>query len=119
MDQNFINQLKEKLEKEKIAIEEELKKFAKKDQNLKGDWDTKYPRLNGGSNLEEAADEVEQYSTLLPIEHNLEIRLKDIISALEKIEKGTYGKCSKCGKQISEEKLMVYPATETCANCKR
>ncbi len=123
MDKKQIQELKEKLEKDKISIENELKSFAEKDKKIKGDWDTEYPKPNAGSagrqQLEEAADEVEQYITLLPIEHSLELRLQKINLALEKIKKGTYGKCKKCGTEISEEKLKLYPETEFCNKCQK
>ena len=122
MRKKLINELEKKLEKEKKSIEEELQRFAKKDEKLKGDWDTKFPKFNGssrGHTLEEAADEVEEYITKLPIEHSLETRLKDINSALERIEKGKYGKCEKCGKAIPKERLKVYPEAMFCLKCRR
>ena len=111
---------KKELEAKKILIEQELQRFANKDDKLKGDWNTKFPDLDGGSGsqtLEEAADEVEEYVTKLPIEYNLEIRLKDINAALEKIAKGKYGKCEKCGKSIPKERLEVYPEARLCLKC--
>ena len=121
MEKKLVAKLKEKLEKEKSLIETELKKFAKKDGKIKGDWDTRYPDFNGSAagsqRLEDEADEVEEYVTLLPIEHSLEIRLKDIDSALEKIKKGAYGKCGKCGKKISQQRLKVYPSAKFCKKC--
>lgn len=111
---------KKELETKRRLIEQELQHFAKKDEKLKGDWDTKFPKLDGGSGsqtLEDAADEVEEYATKLPIEYNLEIRLRDINSALEKIEKGKYGKCEKCGKSIPKERLKVYPEARLCLKC--
>jgi DnaK suppressor protein len=114
-------EIKNKLEKEKKEIEEQLGKFATKDENLKGDWDTRFPRFNdnetGQSSLEQAADEVEAYTTLLPLEHNLELKLKKINSALERIKKGTYGICKKCGKKIEPERLKAYPEVENCSKC--
>lgn len=115
-----LKKIKEKLEKEKAVIEEELQSFAKKDIKIKGDWDTKFPHFNGeagGSRLERAADEVEEYSALLPIEYSLETRLRDINLALEKIKKGKYGKCEKCGKKIPEERLKVCPEARVCLKC--
>lgn len=112
-----LEELKEKLNQEKTAVESQLKKFAEKDKNLPGDWDTKYPKLNG-AHLEEAADEVEAYGNLLSVEYSLEIRLKNINEALEKIEKGKYGECEKCGKEISEERLRVSPEGKSCVTCK-
>ena len=122
MNKKLIEELKEKMEKEGKSIEKELDKFAKKDDKIKGDWDTVFPSFGGGESshgdMEKAADEVEEYSTLLPIEHSLELKLKNINLALEKIKKGEYGKCEKCNKEISEERLRAFPEARTCNNCK-
>ena len=121
MEKKLLEELKQKLEKEGITIEEELKKFAKKDEGLKDDWDTRFPKFNGGETggaaLEKAADEVEEYVTLLPIEYSLEMRLKNINSALEKIARGKYGICEKCGEEISIERLKVSPEAKFCLKC--
>ncbi len=109
--------LKEQLEKERKTIREQLETFAKEDKKPSGDWDTRYPKLNG-SNLEEAADEVGEYDKLLSIEYSLELRLKDIKKALNKIEKGNYGICEGCGKKISPKRLGVCPEARTCINCR-
>ena len=117
-----LKKIKKELEVKKNLIEQELQRFTKKDEKLKGDWDTKFPKFNGnsrGHTLEEAADEVEEYITNLPIEHSLETRLKDIDSALERIEKGKYGKCEKCLKSIPKERLKVYPEARFCLKCHR
>jgi len=124
MDKNFNEKIKEKLKQDKESIEQELKKFAKKDENVKDDWDTNYPKFSaepatGSQQLEESADEVEEYMTLLPIEHSLELRLQKINWALEKLEKGEYGKCKKCGKEIGQEKLEISPETELCSDCQK
>jgi len=121
MDKKLLKELKEKLEKEKSQIEEELKKFAKKDEKLKGDWDTRYPKWDGeagSSSLETMADELEEYESLLPVEHVLELKLRDIDSALEKIKKGKYGICEKCGKEIDIERLKTIPEARFCLKCK-
>jgi DnaK suppressor protein len=113
-----LDKIKKELEEKRDLIEKELKTFATKDEKLKGDWDTKFLKFNGSSaSQEEAADEVEEYITKLPIEHNLELRLRNINLALEKIEKGTYGKCEKCGSPILEERLKAYPEARFCLKC--
>jgi len=116
MDKSLLEELKQKLEKEKISLEENLKKFAEKDKKLPGDWDTRYPKFDGG-HLEDAADEVEAYGNLLPVEYTLEIRLKNVDEALAKIEKGKYGACEKCGKEIPLERLKVSPEAKFCLKC--
>lgn len=116
-----LKELKKKLEEEKRTIETQLKSFAREDKKLKGDWDTKYPHFDGGvgsQREEEASNEVEAYVNLLAIEHSLEIQLRDVNLALEKIQKGNYGKCEKCGKSISLQRLKALPAARTCSKCK-
>ncbi len=122
MKKSLEKELKEKLEKEKEVLETDLKSFASKDKKLEGDWDTKFPEVDsgvGGQALEDAADQVEEYATLLPIEHSLEIRLQKVNKALEKIKKGKYGKCESCGKKIEEKRLKSYPEAEMCEKCSK
>jgi len=123
MDKKLVDELKKVLKKEKAGAEEQLKKIAKKDEKLPGDWDTVFPKYNsgesGGAAMEKAADEVEEYSTLLPIEYSLELRLKNIDSALEKIKKGKYGKCENCQKQIPINRLKVSPEARFCLDCRQ
>jgi len=112
--------LKAKLEEQRKTIEEELQRFAKKDEKLKDDWDTKFPKFNsasGGQTPEEEAGEVEEYVSKLPVEYSLENRLRDINLALEKLKAGKYGKCEKCGKRIPGARLDVAPEARFCLKC--
>ena len=107
---------KKLLETKRDELEGELGRFATKDPNVEGDWDSKYPRVPEG-NLEEAADEVSEYTTRIHVEHSLELSLKEITDALKRIEDGTYGTCSNCNKPISAERLKISPEAKTCKNC--
>lgn len=120
MDKKTLEELENKLGKEREEIENTLKSFAEKDENLKGDWDTVFPKMDknpSSSSLEEEADEVEEYSSLLPLEQKLELQLKKINEALEKIEKNKYGVCENCGKEIEERRLKAYPSAKLCSKC--
>lgn len=123
MNKKLEKELKQKLEEQKKELENQLSKFAKKDENLEHDWDTEFPKMareaTGSNALEEAADEVEQYANTLPVEYSLEVRLKDVNLALEKIKKGTYGKCENCDKKIDEERLKIYPEARLCLDCEK
>ena len=44
--------------------------------------------------------------------------IKKIKKALEKIDKGTYGICEVCGKEIGIERLKARPVTTLCIECK-
>lgn len=120
MTKKFLEEIKEKLKQEKSSLEQELSKFAKKDVRPRGDWDTKFPELDGGAGgeaLEDKAKRIEEYERLLPAEFALEKRLANINLALKKIKKKRYGICEKCGKKIPKERLLVVPEARFCIKC--
>jgi len=116
MEKKLINKLKEKLETQRESIKKELSSFAKEDKNVEHNWDAKYPSRED-SDKDEQADDVQEYDNALSLEHSLELKLKDVNMALEKIENGTYGVCEKCGKKIGEERLLACPEAKTCLKC--
>jgi len=116
VNKKLIEELKTKLEKEKESLEKELKSFATEDKNLKHNWDAKYPNRENG-NMEEEADEVQEYDNLVSLEHNLELKLKDVDLALEKMKNEKYGICEKCGKEIEEDRLRAVPEAKMCMKC--
>ena len=44
-------------------------------------------------------------------------RLRLISDAIEKIESGSYGLCSECGRRIGEKRLKSDPAVALCLRC--
>lgn len=123
MNKQFIEQQRKKLLKIKEELEKELSGFATKDKELQHNWKTQFPSFNGtetgGSRLEVAQDEVEEYANKLPVEHALELKLKNVNLALEKIEKGEYGICEKCKKEIPKERLEACPEARFCVECEK
>jgi YteA family regulatory protein len=53
------------------------------------------------------------------LEENSEHVLADIDAALKRIEDGTYGTCTNCGKQIPQERLEARPYATLCIDCQR
>jgi DnaK suppressor protein len=53
------------------------------------------------------------------LEENSEHVLGEIDAALARIENGTYGTCTNCGKQIPEERLEALPWATLCIGCQR
>jgi DnaK suppressor protein len=57
---------------------------------------------------------------------NWSLRLRDrdrkligkIQQALERLEAGTFGKCTACGRAISAARLKARPVTDLCIDCK-
>ena len=46
------------------------------------------------------------------------MRLQEVEDALERIDKGTYGKCELCGDWISVPRLDALPFAKLCVDCK-
>lgn len=123
MKKEFIEKQEKKLKEMKKEVENQLSQFAVKDKQLKDNWKSKFPEFDGtetgGSRLEVAQDEVEEYLNRLPVEHILEVKLKDIKDALKKIKKGTYGICERCGKKIPQNRLKIFPEARFCLKCQK
>ncbi len=115
MKQVQIEELKNKLIEEKERLEKELSSFAEKNPKVKGDWTAKFPSFGDHkSEQDENADEVEEYIAEVSEEHILELRLKDVDEALEKIGTDAYGKCSECSEEIPFARLQANPEAKTC-----
>ncbi len=118
MDKVLEKELKKQLEAEKKKLTKDLRYFARKDPRLKGNWLTRFPFFGmSRSHKDESAEEIEEYENLLPVEHTLELRLKDIDEALVKIKKGKYGECANCRKEIELKRLKVVPEAKLCLKC--
>ena len=117
MDELLLQELKAKLIEEKNFLEKDLLKFADKDKKIAGDYDTRFPNLERSASPDEEAEEVEQYETLLALEHSLELRLKDVNDALKKMENNQYGLCEICHKNIEITRLKANPAARFCMKC--
>lgn len=115
LDAKTLAELKNALLSKKGDFENELGRFAKPTENPE-DFKTQFQEI--GTDMDENASEIEEYSDNLALENNLEKQLRETNDALEKIEKGTYGICENCGQEIDIERLRAYPAAKTCVKCK-
>jgi RNA polymerase-binding transcription factor DksA len=120
MDKNFIDQQKKRLLKEQTELKARLSRIAKKDPNVEGDYDAKFPSYAANEEVDryyENALEVEDYTNAIGVENILELRLVAVERALQRIEKGTYGTCANCKKEQPRARLDADPAAERCLNC--
>ncbi len=102
-----IQKFEARLREEKKEIEEDIGKM-KADLDFGDDTD----------HLEEEADETEEMNKFLGVKKPLEEKMAAIDAALERIKKGTYGKCEKCGMEIEPEVLEAAPESALCKHCK-
>lgn len=118
MDKEKIESLKQKLLSQKKQLADDLEDIAVKDKNLKDDYDAKYKNLDDGPmDHSTEALEVSEYQDNLSLEANLEMQLRDVNQALEKIATGKYGKCDNCQEDIKDERLEALPHARTCIKC--
>lgn len=66
---------------------------------------------------EEEAQESEMDEVLEELGQAGATEVAAIKAALERVAKGTYGTCTRCGEDISEERLDVLPHTPLCKTC--
>jgi RNA polymerase-binding transcription factor len=45
--------------------------------------------------------------------------LRDVVSALQRIDDGNYGSCERCGEPIAEKRLEALPFARYCIDCQR
>ncbi|KKS96671.1 MAG: TraR/DksA family transcriptional regulator [Candidatus Gottesmanbacteria bacterium GW2011_GWA2_43_14] len=76
-------------------------------------------RLNDNAASDTDAKEESSHERMEALEKVLKSQLEEINLALERINKGTYGKCLNCGKTISPERLAIKPSARYCVDCER
>ncbi len=111
---NDTNIFKEKLEQEKVSLEEQLSTVAQPDQENPGTWEAIQTDTTQEADLHDQADHLDQYQENRAVVDVLNTRYQQITAALERIEQGTYGTCEVSGEPIEQERLDADPASRTC-----
>jgi len=106
-DQPALTRARAALEAERLAVLEELA------LELEAPGPMTY-----GSQAAAASHVFEQQRDLALREHN-EQHLAAIDAALARIEHGTYGACTSCGRPIADERLEALPWAALCIDCQR
>jgi len=73
----------------------------------------------GDNHLADTASETYDRELDETLGEDAERHLDEIDAALQRIEDGTYGTCSNCGREIDEERLEAVPWTTLCIEDKR
>jgi RNA polymerase-binding transcription factor DksA len=115
MNKNDILYFKEKLQKERVLLEEELRSVGKNDTENPAEWKATSGEIETDSADEnEVADKFEELEENEMIINQLEPQLNEVIAALVRIEQDKYGVCSVCGGAIERERLEANPSAKTC-----
>jgi RNA polymerase-binding transcription factor DksA len=105
---------KDKLEKEKALLTEELRRISRKSSDEPGGGGPKPSDLDTDrASDDEVADVLEDLGERTAIEEQLEKQLIEVETALNKIENGTYGICEVSGEPIEIDRLEANPSART------
>jgi len=103
----------------KVALEEERARIVHQMIEL-GVTDT--GELTGdvdyGDGFADAAAATAERTEVLVVVESLKNQLSEIDEALVRIEKGNYGVCVVCGKDIPTDRLEFRPSSIHCVDCK-
>lgn len=65
----------------------------------------------------DAGTEIVEREKHRALDRNVEDMLSQILEALDRIDKGRYGLCDACGKEISDARLQAVPYATLCIQC--
>ncbi len=106
---------KKELEKELKVLEDDLKSIGRKNPSHPTDWEPTVTKMDTDhADENEVADALDSFEENTAIMSKLEPRYNEVKEALRKIADGSFGKCTTCGKDIEEERLIANPAATTC-----
>lgn len=109
-----IETYKQKLETELAEVEKELHDIAVLDPETNTWIAIPAPVGDDTADDNDVADRFEDFEERSEILTSLSERWIEIKDALGKIDTDEYGKCSVCGKEIEEDRLIANPASKTC-----
>ena len=69
------------------------------------------------SDFAEMAQERENDEVVDAIGNETREEIRQIQTALVRVDEGSYGKCQQCGEAIAEQRLAVVPSAANCTNC--
>lgn len=121
MNSNEIQFFKDRLMKEKRNVTALLNQMEENEAfNSKVELSTELSELSIYDNhpSDIATETFDQERGMALKEHEISI-IKKIDDALANIDKGVYGKCARCGNEISKERLEFIPYTEFCIDCQK
>ena len=118
MTQELLEHFKQRLIEDKARLEQEVSDLGSKNPTQPNHFQADYPE-SGSNSDDDNASEISEYADEISIEARLEAELRDVAKALGAVDKGTYGTCKYCGKDIDIKRLEARPASSSCIDCKK
>jgi RNA polymerase-binding transcription factor DksA len=111
-----LGEVRQRLERERDDAISQLKQL-----RLSPDLDEPSPRTESAAVVEEgdAAQASERRDMTLMSRERLAARVNRLTQALERVARGTYGRCDVCGEEIEPQRLAALPEARTCLTCQQ
>lgn len=114
LSEDILADLETGLHAEMAALEEELADHGKEVGDEEEEWMGSSESEGEEADSTDAADNLEELGTNVPLVSDLQKRHKEIKAALRRMKDGTYGTCNECGEDIDLDRLEANPAASTC-----
>ncbi|HYR62358.1 MAG TPA: TraR/DksA C4-type zinc finger protein [Actinomycetota bacterium] len=109
LSEDGLAQSRKRLDSELAEIEKELADLgAETDGSIKVSLDEGFA---------DAAQATSERAKVLSFVEGLINHLHDIQAALGRVDRGSYGQCERCGKDIAPERLEAVPTARLCISC--
>lgn len=113
MDQFLTKKIEEKLRGELVDLEERLADLTLQDPY------SDPSRVNDNAASDTEAAEEADHDRVAALKNEILLNIEKVKKALKKISEGTYGKCEKCGVEIDNKRLEIFPEAVLCFECER
>lgn len=117
LDEKKLAEFKRKLEKEKKRLSKELEDIGV------GSFKQTQSEITGENSYEDhfadSGTATFERERDLSLERNVKDLLSRVEGALNQLEKGTYGICVRCGREIDFARLKALPYADLCIECKK
>lgn len=104
--------IKSVLLRQKKEVQEDLKRLEKEDPVFE-------QSLPEAMESGEASWMADVHTRVVALKDSLLQSLKRTEKSLEDLEKGKYGKCERCGKEIESQRLKAIPTATLCISCSK
>ena len=105
-----MEELRGRLEAEKTSLERQLADYGAAGDGID---------VAIGEGFADSGQATAERTEALGIVESLRQQRDEVVGALARMEKGTYGRCERCGQEIPEARLEAVPAARLCVSCKQ
>jgi len=115
MDSKTIDTFRSTLEAERERLLSEIADYEQEGQEMLSD-------VSGENNYRDHMADQGSATFARELDQTLEVQTRDtlgeVLAALDRIEAGTFGTCTRCGASIAVERLEAMPEASLCVTCK-